>query len=189
MPQRTELTDAALVERARRGDRWAEDALYRRHVAYLMGLVIRLLGDRVEAEDVIQDTFVIALDRFGALRQPDAVRSWFAQIAVSQVKRRVRRARLLSALGFVQPLASVDLESVAARDVDAEARSELAAVGRALSELSTNERLAWMLRYVEGEPLDRISRLCECSLATVKRRVQAAERHLSLRFDGQEGPR
>jgi RNA polymerase sigma-70 factor (ECF subfamily) len=183
LPQRTELADVDLVERARTGDRWAEEALYHRHVQYLMGMVIRLLGDRVESEDIVQDTFVIALDRMATLRQPEAVRAWLAQIAVSLVRRRLRRARLLSALGFGHPLAWIDLESVAVKDADAQTRLELASAARALSMLPTNERLAWMLRHVEGESLDQISRMCDCSLATAKRRVKAAEQHLDRHFE------
>jgi RNA polymerase sigma-70 factor (ECF subfamily) len=149
-------------------------------------MVIRLLGSRIEAEDVIQDTFTIALDRLGSLRQPDAVRAWFAQIAVSQVRRRLRRAKLLASLGLRDRTGTVDLESISAREADAETRSELAAVGRVLALLPTDERLAWMLRHVEGEPLERIARMCGCSLATVKRRIAAAETHVGRHFGTRE---
>lgn len=189
LPRGTQLDDGTLVGRAREGDRWAEEALYHRHAPYLMGMVIRLLGNRTEAEDVMQDTFTIALDRLGSLRQPDAVRAWFAQIAVSQVRRRLRRAKLLASLGLRDRTGTVDLESIAASDADAETRSELAAVGRVLALLPTDERLAWMLRHVEGEPLERVARMCRCSLATVKRRIAAAEQHLDRHFGTNEEAR
>jgi len=40
----------------------------------------------------------------------------------------------------------------------------------------TQERLAWSLRYLEGEPLDMVAASCGCSLATAKRRISAAKR-------------
>jgi RNA polymerase sigma-70 factor (ECF subfamily) len=181
------LDDAVLVARAREGDRWAEEALYQRHVPYVMGMVVRLLGSRDEAEDIVQDTFAIGLDRLATLRQADSVRAWFAQIAVSQVRRKLRRARLLSRLGLEPPLDDVDLESLAVEEADAETRAELAAIGRALAKLPTNDRLAWMLRNVDGEPLAEVARLCGCSLATAKRRIAAAARYLEQHIGSAEG--
>jgi RNA polymerase sigma-70 factor (ECF subfamily) len=168
------LDDATLVSRACQGERWAEEALYQRHVAYIMGMVVRLLGNRTEAEDVVQDTFLIGLDRLDTVRRPEAIRGWLAMIAVREVRRRLRRARLLARLGFHSPKEGVDFESLAGQEADTETRVELAAIGDAVAKLPADERLAWMLRYVEGEPLEEVARLCGCSLATAKRRIAAA---------------
>ena len=50
--------------------------------------------------------------------------------------------------------------------------------------LPTDQRLAWSLRYLEGEPLDVIAAACRCSLATVKRRVSAAKKVIDEVFFG-----
>ena len=178
--------DATLVSSARHGDRWAEEALYRRHVGYVAGMVTRLLGGAPEAEDVVQDTFAIGLDRLDTVRDPASVRAWFAQIAVSQVRRRLRRTKLLARIGLHPSLDHTQLESLAVEEADAETRAELAKLGAALGKLATNDRLAWMLRFVEGEPLKEIARLCDCSLATVKRRVAAATKELRKYVDSLE---
>jgi RNA polymerase sigma-70 factor, ECF subfamily len=175
--------DASLVASARHGDRWAEECLYRRHVGYVAGMVTRLLGGAPEAEDVVQDTFAIGLDRLDTVRDPAAVRAWFAQIAVSQVRRRLRRTRLLVRIGLHPPLDPTHLESLAVQETDVETRVELAKLGVALGKLTPDDRLAWMLRFVEGEPLKDIARLCDCSLATVKRRVAAATKELRKHVD------
>jgi RNA polymerase sigma-70 factor, ECF subfamily len=181
------LDDAALVRRANDGDRWAEEALYHRHVSYILGMVTRLLGDRDDAEDIVQETFAVGLDRLRTLRDPGAVRGWFAQIAVHFVKRRLRRVKVLAALGLTRSVDHVHLESIAHQDPDAEQRVELALLERALARLATNERVAWMLRHVEGEPLDEVARICGCSLATAKRRIRAAgERLRGLAGSGDE---
>jgi RNA polymerase sigma-70 factor, ECF subfamily len=188
LPEASIPDDESLVLRARSGDRWAEEALYRRHVAYIAGMVLRLLGRSAEAEDVVQDTFAIGLDQIGAVREPSSIRAWFGQIAVSQVRRRLRRLKLLSRLGFYPPIDHVELEELAVQEADAETRAELAEIGTVLAELSTNERLAWMLRYVEGESLKNVALLCGCSLATAKRRVLAASTHLRRRGHSLEVP-
>ena len=58
----SEPADQDLVERAQRGDAWAEEALFRRHVGRVAQLAAHLLGRTAEADDVVQDSFVIALE-------------------------------------------------------------------------------------------------------------------------------
>ena len=53
-----DLTDIDLVQRAQGGDRWAEEVIYRRHVSYIGWLVLRLIGRRHDAEDVMQEIFI-----------------------------------------------------------------------------------------------------------------------------------
>ena len=135
----------------------------------LFSIAYRMLASASEAEDVVQDTFAVGLDRLASLREPSAVRAWFAQIAVSQVRRRLRRTKLLARLGLHPSVDHAQLESLAVEEADAETRAELTRLGKALAELSTDARLTWMLRHVEGEPLKEVARLSGCSLATVKR--------------------
>jgi len=54
--------------------------------------------------------------------------------------------------------------------------SEIKRLYEVLESLPTPERLAWSLRYLEGEPLDVVAAACGCSLATAKRRVSAAKK-------------
>ena len=56
-------SDAELVARAIEGDRWGREMLYRRHAAYLLAIAARLLGNRGEGEEVVQDTFVTAFEQ------------------------------------------------------------------------------------------------------------------------------
>src|SRR5262245_54007077 len=77
--------DAALVARARGGERWAEEALYRRHGPRLLARVARLLGDASEAEGVGRDVLARALARRGELRDPAACGGWVLRAAVRGV--------------------------------------------------------------------------------------------------------
>ena len=47
-----------------------------------------------------------------------------------------------------------------------------------LEDVPARERVAWALRVVEGEPLEVVAKLCDCSLATVKRRISAVQETL-----------
>jgi RNA polymerase sigma-70 factor, ECF subfamily len=174
------MSDDTLVTRARSGERWAEEAIYRRYVGYLAGLALRLLRNRSEAEDVVQDTFVLALEQIGALREGGALRGWLSQIAVSQVRRRLRRRRLLRVLGLDRTVEDATLELLARDGLDGEARAELATLDRVLATLHEEERIAWLLRRAEGATLEEVAIACACSLATAKRRIASADARVRL---------
>ena len=179
-------TDAALVVRARVGDRDADEILYRRHVRYIHALLLRLLSNPAEAEDALQETFVIALDRLHALREPAAFRAWLAQVAISQARRRFRKQKLLRLLGLDGADHQQALAEVAASDTSADVRAEIATVQQILARLSIDERLAWSLRRLAGHSLTEIAVHCRCSLATVKRRVAAADALIHAELDVRE---
>src|SRR6266576_447662 len=61
------LTDAQLVARAVDGDRWGREMLYRRHAGFLLGMTARLMGNRGEAEEIVQDTFVTGFEQLHTL--------------------------------------------------------------------------------------------------------------------------
>jgi RNA polymerase sigma-70 factor (ECF subfamily) len=169
-----EPTDAVLVGRALSGDARAAAELYRRHLGYVLGMSVRMIGHRADGEDVTQDVFAIALERLDTLDDPAAFRPWAAQIAVNLIRKRIRRQRLARLLGLDRGAPDATLEALAAPSGSAEARAELALVDAVLIRLPTDQRIAWMLRYVEGEELDAVARLSGCSLATAKRRIARA---------------
>lgn len=170
-----DVADADLVARTIAGDRWAEDVLVRRHLGAVAATAARLLGDRHEAEDVVQDTFASALSELRDLRDRAAFRGWLLQIAVRKVHRRFRRRKMLAWLGIdAEPEGG--LAELASDAASPDQRAELVLLDRALARLAPAERIAWMLRCVEGLPLDDVARACGCSLATAKRRIAAAER-------------
>ena len=87
----------------------------------------------------------------------------------------MRRGRLMRVLGLDRGADDATLATLAAPGTNADQRAELALIDRALGNVSANVRIAWMLRLVEGLELAEVASACGCSLATVKRRIAAAE--------------
>lgn len=168
-------TDDALVAAIRGGSRSAEEQLYRRHAPSVLRLATRLLRSTDTARDVLQDTFMLAFEELPRLRDGNAIGAWLHTICVRQAHRRFRRRRLLRVLGLDGTNEDATLERQAAPDLDPEERAELRSIDRALDTLPANEKIAWVLRHVEGMSLEEAASACECSLATVKRRISAAE--------------
>jgi RNA polymerase sigma-70 factor, ECF subfamily len=174
-------SDARLVERVCSGDASAEEAVYRRYAPGILDLVTGLLGSRADAQDVLHDTFVIGLREIRRLRAPGAARAWFMQIAVSLVHRRLRRGRLLRWFGLseqTEESPDAPLESLADPSASPDVLAELGMLDRVIKGLPAAHRIAWMLRHVEGHSLPEVAGICNCSLATAKRRIAAADQRI-----------
>jgi RNA polymerase sigma-70 factor (ECF subfamily) len=150
------------------------DELFQRHVRYVGAVAARLLGrDDHELDDVIQDVFWLASRRMAHLQDIELVRGWLVTATTRVVRRRLKRRRW-RALFHVDKLPS----NVPAPGATAEQRALLARLYRVLDQLPVEHRLAWTLRYMEGERLEGVAQACGCSLATAKRRIGAAQQVL-----------
>jgi RNA polymerase sigma-70 factor, ECF subfamily len=169
--------DELLVARILAGDERAFDQLYLRHARYLAGTLHRLLGNDLELDDFVQDTFVIALDRLASLRDPRQVRGWLTTIAVRLARKRLvtrdRRRRFREQVGEASPGSS-----------DPRDRAPADELYEALDMLPAKLRIPWILARVSGESLTDTALACEVSLATVKRRIAAAQDRLDTILAG-----
>ena len=175
--------DEELVQRLGRGDAWAEEALYRRHFAAVFRTALRLLENRADAEDVVQDVFVAAFADIRSLRDPAAFGQWILGIAVHRAHRDFRRRRLLRAIGLGRPDDPVTLDELACADTDPAVREALALVDRELRKLPPRKRAAWVMRRIEGYSLEEVAAVCACSLATAKRWIRLANARIAPHID------
>ena len=168
------VSDAELVRRAREGSDWAIEMMYRRYSKLVAATAQRLLRSDADVDDVVQETFLIAFEKIDRLVEPAALRGWLAQIAVSRVHRRFRFRKVTRLWSAGELEAS--LHEQASTDATPEQRAELALIDRALGKLPLKLRTAWVMRHVVGYQLEDIATACECSLATIKRRIADADK-------------
>ncbi|MCA3016171.1 MAG: RNA polymerase sigma factor [Myxococcaceae bacterium] len=166
-------TDASLVERARGGDEYAFDLLYRRHVQFVAAVVLRVCGRSSDLEDVVQETFIIAFDKLDTLVHVKALRGWLAQIAISRADRRSRWFRWLR-LFRDEPDEKAALSSMVSTAAGPHVHAELRDIDAALAKVPEPERTAWLLRFGLGCTLEEVAQGLGCSLATAKRRLSLA---------------
>jgi RNA polymerase sigma-70 factor, ECF subfamily len=159
------------------------DDVYRRYVPYVAKLGYRLLGRGQEVDDLIQDVFVAAAERLPHLRDPDALKGWLAAITVRVAHRKHVRRKLRTLLLPPDDRALVHALIEPSAEGSIEARAALASVFRALDRAKVPDRIAWTLRNLEDEPLENVARLCNCSLATAKRRIASAQRLLERELE------
>lgn len=171
------VPNAALVLAARGGDVGAREALFRRYAGMANGLALRLMGRDQDVDDLVQDTFTEAFARLGTLRQPEIFGSWLASIMVGLAHKVLRRRRLLVRLGL-RRREEIDLDGLLGPWAPPEVAMEARTVYAHIDELPPKLRIPLLLRRVEGMELGEIAALTGASVATVKRRIAAAEETL-----------
>lgn len=167
--------DATLVQRAIAGDHWAEDALYRRHAPVVTRICTRIMGREADADDVVQDTFLLAFQKLADLREPTSLRPWLIRIAVHRARRKLRSRRLWEFFGLDSETRPDQLGLCAHDHTRPDLRLELAIVERVLTREPAELRIAWVLHRLEGLSLKETAETSRRSLATVKRYVSAVD--------------
>ncbi|HEV2491143.1 MAG TPA: sigma-70 family RNA polymerase sigma factor [Candidatus Acidoferrales bacterium] len=138
---------AALVREARDGSRAAFGRLYELHARMVHGILLARVP-RLEVDDLVQEVFLQAMRRLGALREPAAFGAWLAQIARNRANDFHRAARQTEEL-------SADSSETAAPSpphfsTNAAPRAEALAALAAIRELPEAYRETLVLRLVEG---------------------------------------
>lgn len=172
-------TVAAVAGASERVETLEFAALFRRYAPYVARIGLRILGRPDEVDDLVQDVFLNVHQHLGELRDPRSVKPWLASITVRAARRKLHKRRIVEF--FTKKGEEPDYSRVAAEGASLEDRTFIAALFRALEDLPVSERVAWSLRHLEGETMERVAELCQCSLSTAKRRVQAAHEGLVKR--------
>jgi RNA polymerase sigma-70 factor (ECF subfamily) len=175
------IGDVQLVEAAQEGELWAKDALFRRYGLDVTRMVARVLGSTQDVEDIAHETFIRAFERLDGLKEPAAFKTWLFRIAITRTRNVIRRRKLERTLGLQAGDDDATLERLADDTVSAEERMDLAFIDEMLKRVPAKQRIAWVLRAVEGRSVKEVSEICSCSEATVKRRVRAVQRLISAR--------
>jgi RNA polymerase sigma-70 factor, ECF subfamily len=168
--------DTELVEGIRRSESDAYRVLYARHARYVAGVVYRLLGADQELDDIVQESFVDAVEGIGALQEASRLRSWLVTIAVRKVQRvlqaRKRRMRIESSLAFLLPKSHTPAGEWSANEL-----------ARALDRLPPKLRIPWVLSRIEQQELAEVASASSISVATAKRRIGQADERLRRWLD------
>lgn len=174
--------DGELVRATLKDDRRAKSELFRRHLDRVAGIVYRLIGNDVDLEDLVQDTFEEAFRKLHKLQRPESFRGWLRCIAVGRAISHLRRRQLRRRLGLLrrEPIAFDELISTGAPP---DVALELRAVYRILNRLPVAERVVLVLRRVEECSVREIAETTGWSAATVKRKVARAAATLARELE------
>ena len=149
----------------------AAAALYDRFADHINRLVWRILGGDDEHDDVVQQVFLNALGSIGKLKDPGALEGWLVGITINTVRREIRNRKARRIFKLVPGTSELPRDSL-----DPEAQLLAPRFYAVVSRLKAADRIVFTLRFVEGYTLGECAAACDCSLATVKRRLTRARR-------------
>jgi len=169
-----EPTDVQLAARVQQGDIAAFDSLVCRHLQRALGVAFRLLGQREDAEDLVQEAFLAALQKIDSFDTTREFSPWFYRILVN----RCLNARKSRSRRSTVELPRDATSAVASPLLDAE-RSELRYhLKRAMQALPVRQRTIVNLFDLEGFSSPEIAEMLGISDGTVRWHLHQARRVL-----------
>ena len=157
-------TDALLIQRARGGDASAFEALVRRHIRTVLGLVRQSVRDEHAAEDAAQDALLIAYRSLRQLDDPSRFAAWLYTIALREARRASRKGGGVAA--------GAERESAVQEDPVRHERR--ASVRQAVADLDEPYRLVVTLKYLEGLNAAEIAERLNVPHGTVRAQLSRA---------------
>jgi RNA polymerase sigma-70 factor (ECF subfamily) len=168
--------EAELIARCRADERAAHDEFYHRFRRQVAGNLYRVLGDRSDLEDLVQEVFVIAFRGLDRFRGDARLSTWLYRICVNVALGRIRtRKRRPAAIGMADlDSAPTDPSLTERPETPAQSlqrRQDQERVYRALEELAPKKRLVLYLHEIEGLDLKEIAYLVDSNPVTVRTRL------------------
>ncbi|MDQ3653185.1 MAG: sigma-70 family RNA polymerase sigma factor [Acidobacteriota bacterium] len=173
-PEHTQHSDAELIRAIARGDERAFARLYDLHSPILLGLLIRILKDRAEAEDTLQEVFLQIWQRASDF---DEARgrpfTWIVTITRSRAIDRLRSQKSRDRVALETALSEMVVSPRRDAADDAIQSEHNEAIHRALAELPEEQRRALLLAYFEGLSQSEIAARLDEPLGTIKTRARS----------------
>lgn len=195
-PDRDSLTDQELVDLASQRDEAAIRTITKRHNRRIYRVARAILRNDVEAEDVVQETYVRALTGLAGFRGEAALGTWLTRIAMNEALGRLRRQRPTVDWDTVGEQPRIQAEIIqfpaSAMTGDPErtmAQSEIRNVlEKAIDSLPDGFRMVFVTRIVEGMSVEETAEALGLRPETVKTRLHRARSLLRDTLEKELGP-
>ena len=172
--------DVGLIERIAAGDQNALAELYRRHGLHVLNDLMRMLGDRQVAEDVLQNVMFAVWQQARSFRQEGSVRAWIFAIARKQALKTRRGQPQIITLDETFIASGSDPQQAAER------RLQIAALKTGIGQLPVVEQQVLELVYFRGLSLAEAATWLDIPVNTVKSRLHRARNNLRKYLAAQE---
>ncbi len=177
-----ELGDSQVVQQFLDGDERAFTELVRRYQTRLLNFVTRMIGDREQAEDVVQEAFVRVFRHIHRFDQSRKFSTWVYTIAGNLARNELRHRSRNPMVSFTTLTQSWEGDQVDVEWEDPKTRPDdlyrkrflREKVEEAVERLPANHRAVFVLRELEGKTYEEIAEIMDCSMGTVKSRLNRA---------------
>lgn len=181
------VDDKALIQGCKKGDLVSQKLLYTKFSPMLMGICLRYAKNQMEAEDILQDSFVKIFIKMDTIRQESSLEAWLKQITVNTA---INAYKKKTNEGF-----SVDIDEIQEAVADPKIPVSDALTHQLLlgfiNELPAGYRMAFNMYEIDGYSHKEIAEMLGCSPVTVRSQLFKAkeqlrkkiEQHLNNKFE------
>jgi len=162
-----EVEDRDLIAKARRGNVDAYSILVSRWERRVFNYLLRLVGDREDAQDLSQEVFLKGWQNLTKLESVERFAPWLFRIAHNEAYSMLRRNRPDRGELLMDPPVSEASSRLYPMELNL-------SVERALAALSGDQREAVVLKICQGFKFEEIAEILGCPVSTIKSRVYAA---------------
>ena len=163
-----EVDDATLVHRLIDQHPQAARLIWQRFAPMVHRILRRSLGPDEDVEDLAQEVFMCVFQKASTLREPQALKAFVITVTAFTVRGELRRRWSRRWLRRQRPQTGPG-QLVSNQDI--ESREALRRFYNILDRVGTQDRTAFVLRYIEGMPLEDVATALDVSVATAKRRL------------------
>ena len=164
-----------IVEGCRRGERKAQYELYSLYSKAMYNICLRMLRHELDAEDVLQQSFVDVFTKLHTFRSQSSIGAWIKRIVVNNCINFLKKRRLV--FEELQDWHSEKEATVLAKE---EPPLSVATIQKAINELPDGYRVVFNLYTMEGYDHQEIAEILNVSVATSKSQYSRAKQKLRL---------
>jgi RNA polymerase sigma factor (sigma-70 family) len=165
-----------LLEACRRGDSRAQMEIYRLYYKPMYHASLRILGDTMEAEDVMQEAFLVAFRKIGSIDLNISFGGWLKRIVVNRSLDALRKRKPQEAL--IEDFPDEILSESASMPDDGNLEDKVEKVRRALEKLPEKYRLVLSLSLFEGYDHDEIGQILGVTPSTSRAQLSRGKQKL-----------
>jgi RNA polymerase sigma-70 factor (ECF subfamily) len=168
-----------LVSECIAGNEDAIEMLIRQYEGSVFRLALSIVGDRAEANEITQDTFIAALRALPAYEEQKSFKSWLFTIAVNHSRNRLRKRKTLERLkSSLTALFRVEFQKQTLPEEAVIQSEKEAALWSSLNQMDERHRLVVVLRYFHELSVAEISDILSINEGTVHSRLHNAREKL-----------
>lgn len=166
-------TNQPLIDLCKKGDSSAQFEIYKLYSKAMYNTCLRIVGDAVEAEDILQEAFFKAFDKINTYRNEVSFGAWLKRIVVNQSLDQLKKSKI--DLISIDSIHGVKSESSESDDFEPESVERLR---WAISQLPDGYRTIVSLFYFEGYSHDEISEILGIKPSTSRSQLTRAKQRL-----------
>ncbi len=165
-----------LIERIVNGESQLFSQLFDLYGKQVYSLILRMVKDKVEAEDILQETFITGYEKLNRFRMSSQFATWLYRIAYNLCLKKLKKKKKIIHIN------EISIENIKDSDVDEFFNSEdderSTLLGKALEMLKPMEKTIVHLFYYDGLPISDIAQVLEISETSVSTKLYRIRKKL-----------